>query len=74
MRKTAALLGLGLLAGCSSWGPVSPQQRANAQYDVPRDHPHPPGVIVSGPPGDISFDRLRCWNNGQEIVCDRSKP
>ncbi len=68
------LLTATLLAGCASWGPVSPEQRARAQYDVPRDHPHPPGVIVSGPPNDTSMDRLRCWNNGQETVCDRSTP
>jgi hypothetical protein len=59
------------LSLCScSLGPVSPQQRAEAATDVPEDHPHPPGTIVSSPadPGGP----LRCWNNGEDTVCQRN--
>jgi hypothetical protein len=59
------------VAGCANMGPVSARQRAEAAADVPEDHPHPPARWVPIP-GDGSFDKLKCWNNGQDTVCNRS--
>jgi hypothetical protein len=59
------------LVGCANMGPVSARQRAEAATDVPEDHPHPPGHVVPIP-GDGSFERLRCWDNGEDRVCSRS--
>jgi hypothetical protein len=59
-----------LLAGCSLPPPSAGQRRAAAN-DVPENHPHPPGVISSFPPGDLSSARLRCYPNGQDTVCYR---
>ena len=71
MRLTALMFSALALAGCASWGPVSARQREQAQYDTPRDHPHPPGLIVGNTASDNSFSPLRCWNNAPEIVCSR---
>jgi hypothetical protein len=72
----AALVGIVTLiavsvAGCANMGPVSARQRAEAATDVPEDHPHPPARVVPLP-GDGSYNRLKCWDNGQDTVCSRS--
>ena len=70
MRYLIACLALSALAGCTL-GPVSSRQRAEAATDVPEDHPHPPGTIVSSPADPQG--PLLCWNNGEDIVCHRSE-
>jgi hypothetical protein len=70
MRLVIACAALLSLSACASWGPVSPQQRAEAATDVPEDHPHPPGRIVSSPADPQG--PLRCWDNGEDTVCKRS--
>jgi hypothetical protein len=70
--KVALLACAFLLSGCAApnWGPVSARQRAEANTDVPEDHPHPPATILPVPL-DPSFDKLHCWNNGEDTVCSR---
>lgn len=80
MRIITGVLALALaaaLAGCA--GPPPGQaaqqaaaQRAEAMADVPENHPHPPGVIVSSPADPQG--PLRCWNNGEDTVCKRDTP
>jgi hypothetical protein len=69
MKLSFCLLPVFLLAGCAL-GPVSPAQRAAAAQDVNENHPHPPALAVRIP-GDPGFEPLRCWGNGEDIVCNR---
>ncbi|HTZ70003.1 MAG TPA: hypothetical protein VMB71_05065 [Acetobacteraceae bacterium] len=64
------LLLVGVLAVAACSGPVSPRQRAGAATNVAGDHPHPPGLAVLTP-ADPSPNKLRCWNNGEDTVCNR---
>ena len=57
------------LGGCAL-GPVPARQRAEAQTDVPRDHPHPPPHLA-GVPLDGSTDKLYCYQDGPDTVCHR---
>jgi hypothetical protein len=71
--KPALLLAILALTGCAApnLGPVSARQRAEAATDVPEDHPHPPARWVPIP-GDPSFNKLKCWDNGEDTVCNRT--
>lgn len=68
MRVTNLLSCL-VLAACTAQAPMTPRQRADAMQDVPEDHPHPPGIIVSSPADPQG--PLRCWDNGEDKVCHR---
>jgi hypothetical protein len=65
----ASCLGVASLAGCSL-GPVSARQRAEAQSDLPQDHPHPPARLANAPL-DPSFNKLYCYNDGPNTICSR---
>jgi hypothetical protein len=65
-------LAITCLAGCAL-GPVSPRQRAEAQSDVPQDHPHPPARLANAPL-DPSFNKLYCYNDGPNTICSRQAP
>jgi hypothetical protein len=57
------------LAGCAL-GPVTARQRAEAQSDLPQDHPHPPARLANAPL-DPSFNKLYCYNDGPSTICSR---
>jgi hypothetical protein len=64
----AAVLVCGL--GACALGPVPARQRAEAGSDFPQDHPHPPPRLA-GVPLDGSFDKLYCYNDGPNTICNR---
>jgi hypothetical protein len=66
--RYVVVLGVLVLAACGpiTRGPEAARQRAEAAADVPENHPHPPAGLVPIPG---SFSQLRCWNNGEDIVC-----
>jgi len=55
------------LAACATPSPAA-RQRAEAAAAQP---PGPRGIYAS-PPGDLSFDPLRCRIDGPETVCKRT--
>jgi hypothetical protein len=57
------------LGGCAL-GPVPAQQRAEATSDFPQDHPHPPPRLA-GVPLDGSFNKLYCYTDGPNTICNR---
>jgi hypothetical protein len=67
MRWFAMFLLFGCVAACTAPTPAA-RQRAQAAAASP---PMPRGFYAS-PPGDLSFDPLRCNIVGPETVCKRT--
>jgi hypothetical protein len=69
--KLAAVLAVAMtgLGGCAM-GPVSPQQRANADLET-NPRPHPPARTVYLP-GDNGNNPLKCYQDGPNTFCNRS--
>ncbi len=68
LHVVVAAASIAALGGCTM-GPVSPQRRAEAA-DFPQDHPHPPGRLAIAPL-DGSSDKLYCYNDGPNTICNR---
>jgi hypothetical protein len=71
--RAVLVLGILALASCAPGprsGPEAVRERAEAAADVPENHPHPPARLVPIPGNNLS--QLRCWDNGQDTVCNNT--
>ncbi len=67
MRVLALVLVAAAISACSAPSPAA-RQRAMAAAAQP---PGPRGFYAS-PPGDLSFDPLRCKFDGPDTICKRT--
>ena len=68
LAAAMAVVTVSALGGCAM-GPVPARQRAEVA-DFPQDLPHP-APRLAGAPLDGSMDKLYCYNDGPNTICNR---